>query len=78
MIWSLGSLAKNFKVRERFNLDVRFDVQKPFKRPGFVNPSAVMNFAAPGTFGKPTVDSQQDWCCLGGAFAGSHIVKLSF
>jgi hypothetical protein len=23
----------------------------------FVNPSAVVNFAAPGTFGKPTVDS---------------------
>lgn len=33
------------------------DHQNPFKRFVFANPSAVVNFAAPGMFGKPTVDS---------------------
>jgi hypothetical protein len=77
MIWSEVSLAKNIRFRERFNLDTRFDVQNPFKRPNFSNPSSVVNLTNPGTFGKPT-STVGSWCCLGGTFVGTFGVKLWF
>ena len=77
MIWSQVSLAKNLKVKERYNLDVRFDIQNPFKRPNFVNPVAVANLTNPGTFGKPTA-TVGSWSSLGGSFLATLGVKLEF
>ncbi len=77
MIWSQVSLAKNVKVRERLNCDVRFDIQNPFKRPNFVNPVAVTNLTNPGTFGKPTA-TVGSWSGLGGSFLATLGVKLWF
>ena len=71
------SLAKNVKVREKLNCDVRFDIQNPFKRPNFVNPVAVTNLTNPGTFGKPTA-TVGSWSGLGGSFLATLGVKLWF
>ncbi len=77
LIWSQGSLAKNIKVRERYNLDLRFDINNVFKRPNFGNPSSTVNLLSPGAFGKPT-STIGGWCCLGGQFAGTFVAKLWF
>ena len=77
LIWSQGSLAKNIKVRERYNLDVRFDINNVFKRPNFSNPSSTVNLLSPGLFGKPT-GTIGGFCCLGGQYVGTFIVKLWF
>jgi hypothetical protein len=77
LIWSQGSLAKNVKFRERYNLDVRFDINNIFKRPNFSNPGSVVNLVNPGLFGKP-VGTIGGFCCLGGQYVGTFIVKLWF
>jgi hypothetical protein len=77
MNWSQGSLAKNIKVRERYNMDVRFDIQNIFKRPNFSKPNSTVNLINPGTFGKPT-GTVGGWCCLGGQFAGTLALKFWF
>ena len=75
--WTQTSVAKNFKFKERYNLDVRFDAQNIFKTPNYKNPNSVVNLSNPSAFGKPTatvsgIDS------LGGRFVGYFQVKLSF
>jgi hypothetical protein len=75
--WTQTSVAKTFKFKEKYNLDVRFDAQNIFKLPNYQNPNAVVNLTNPSAFGKPTaavsgIDS------LGGRFVGYFIVKLSF
>jgi hypothetical protein len=77
LIWSQGSLSKNIKVKERYNLDIRFDINNVFKEPNFVNPSSAVNLLNPGLFGKPTA-TQGGWCCLGGQFTGTFVAKLWF
>ena len=69
MKWSRASLSKTVRVKERVNLEVRFDVQDVFKNTYFTNPSSTVNFSAPGTFGKPT-GAYSSWCCLSGPFVG--------
>jgi hypothetical protein len=75
--WTQGSLQKNITFRERFNFEVRYDINNIFKQPNFVNPSAIVNLKSPGLFGKPT-STQGGWCCLGGQFVSNLIVKFSF
>jgi Carboxypeptidase regulatory-like domain len=77
LVWSQGSLAKNIKVKETYNLDIRFDINNIFKAPNFINPSSTVNLLSPGLFGKPT-STQGGWCCLGGQFTGTFVVKLWF
>jgi hypothetical protein len=77
LIWSQGSLSKNIKFKERYNLDVRFDINNVFKEPNFSNPSSQVNLLNPGLFGKPT-GTQGGWCCLGGQFTGTFVAKLWF
>ncbi|MCC6862299.1 MAG: TonB-dependent receptor [Bryobacterales bacterium] len=77
LIWSQGSLAKTVTVREKYNLDVRFDINNVFKRPNFSNPNSTVNLLSPGTFGKPT-GTVGGWCCLGGQFTGTFALRLWF
>ena len=77
LIWSQGSLAKTVKFYERYNLDIRFDMNNVFKRPNFSNPNSSVNITNPGTFGKPT-GTVGGWCCLGGSYVADFVVKLWF
>ncbi len=52
--WTQTSVSKNFKFREKYNLDVRFDAQNVFKTPNFRNPNSVVNLTNPSAFGRPT------------------------
>ena len=52
--WSQGNIAKTITVKEKYNLDVRFDINNIFKSPNFSNPASSVNIVNPGLFGKPT------------------------
>jgi hypothetical protein len=52
--WTQTSVSKNFKFREKYNLDVRFDAQNVFKTPNFRNPNSVVNLTNPSAFGRAT------------------------
>ena len=75
--WSQGNIAKTITFKERYNLDIRFDINNVFKSPNFSNPTAAVNIVNPGLFGKPT-GTVGGWCCLGGQFAGLFVAKLWF
>jgi len=77
MNWSQGNIAKTITFKERYNLDIRFDINNVFKSPNFSNPTAAVNIVNPGLFGKPT-GTVGGWCCLGGQFAGLFVAKLWF
>ena len=77
LIWSQGNLAKTITVKDRYNMDIRFDINNIFKRPNFINPVSAVNLVNPGTFGKPT-GTQGGWCCLGGQFSGLLVLRLWF
>ena len=56
---------------------VRYDIKNVFDEPNFANPSAVVNLNSPGLFGKP-VGTVGGWCCLGGQFVSTLVLKSSF
>ncbi len=77
LIWSQGNLAKTITVKEKYNLDIRFDINNIFKRANFINPTSAVNLVNPGLFGKPT-GTVGGWCCLGGQFSGLFVARLWF
>ncbi len=77
MTWTQGNLAKTITVKEKYNLDLRFDINNIFKVAVFNNPSASVNITNPGLFGKPT-GTAGGWCCLGGQFSGLFVARLWF
>ncbi|MCC6589498.1 MAG: carboxypeptidase regulatory-like domain-containing protein [Bryobacterales bacterium] len=77
LMWSQGNLAKTITLKERYNFDIRFDINNVFKSPNFTNPTSAVNIVNPGLFGKPT-GTVGGWCCLGGQFAGLLVLKLHF
>jgi hypothetical protein len=54
--YSQVSAKKNFKFKERWNLQVRLDFQNPFHNYGFSPPTNVVDFKNPRLFGKITSD----------------------
>ena len=54
--FSQVSVKKNFKIKERFNLQVRYDFQNPFHNFAFNAPTNSVDFKNPQLFGKITGD----------------------
>ncbi|MDQ2898259.1 MAG: TonB-dependent receptor [Acidobacteriota bacterium] len=54
--YSQISAKKNFKFRERWNFQVRLDMQNPFHNYGFSAPTNTVDFKNPRLFGKITSD----------------------
>jgi hypothetical protein len=54
--YSQFSAKKNFKLSERFNLQLRYDFQNPFHNYAFSAPSNTLDFKNPNLFGKITSD----------------------
>ncbi len=77
LTWSQGNLAKTITVKERYNLDLRLDINNIFKTANFSNPTPSVNLTNPGLFGKPT-GVLGGWCCLGGSFSGLFVARLWF
>ena len=56
MAWAQISLQKNFKIKERFQTQLRWDMQNAFKTYNFTGPTTTVDFRNPQTFGKLTDD----------------------
>jgi hypothetical protein len=76
IIYSQASASKNFKIRERWNLQFRFDMQNPFHNYGFANPSTQVDFLNPQLFGKITGD--QTTASFAGEPLMNFVLKLSW
>jgi hypothetical protein len=52
LVWSQVSAKKNFRFHDRYNLQVRWDMQNAFKTYNFDPPTTTVDFLNPLTFGK--------------------------
>jgi hypothetical protein len=52
LLWAQVSAQKNFKIRERFNAQFRWDFQNALKTYNFTGPGTAVDFRNPQTFGK--------------------------
>lgn len=52
LVWAQISAQKNFKIRERFNAQLRWDFQNALKNYNFTGPGTTVDFRNPQTFGK--------------------------
>ncbi len=76
LLWSQVSAQKNFKFRERWNLQVRWDFQNPFHNYNFNPPTTTVDFLNPKTFGKLSAD--QRTASIGGQSLMNLTVQLSW
>ncbi|HYM09151.1 MAG TPA: TonB-dependent receptor [Bryobacterales bacterium] len=58
LLWSQVSAQKNFKFRERWNVQLRWDFQNPFHNYNFNPPTTTVDFQNPKTFGKLSADQR--------------------
>jgi hypothetical protein len=56
MAWAQFSLQKNFRFKERYQAQLRWDMQNAFKTYNFTGPTSTVDFRNPQTFGKLTDD----------------------
>jgi len=56
MAWAQFSLQKNFRIKERLQTQLRWDMQNAFKTFNFTGPTTTVDFRNPQTFGKLTDD----------------------
>ena len=52
LVWAQASVQKNFRFKERFNAQIRWDMQNALKTYNFTGPSTTVDFVNPRTFGK--------------------------
>lgn len=52
MVWAQVSAQKNFRIKERFNAQFRWDFQNALKTYNFTGPGTTVDFRNPQTFGK--------------------------
>ena len=58
LVWSTVSAKKNFRFRERFNLQVRWDMNNPLKTFNFDPPTTSVDSLNPKSFGKISSDQR--------------------
>ena len=58
LLWSQVSAQKNWMIRERMKVQLRWDFQNPFHNYNWNNPSSTVNFTTPKLFGKLTADQR--------------------
>jgi len=52
LVWAQASVQKNFRFKERYNAQIRWDMQNALKTYNFTGPSTTVDFVNPRTFGK--------------------------
>src|SRR6185436_2608575 len=77
LFWHQLSMAKQFRIKERNRISLRFDVNNPFKRYFFSRPNTTVNFTSPTTFGKIT-STQGQFSGQGGQYYMHAIFKFEF
>ena len=58
LLWSQVSAQKNWMIKERFGVQLRWDFQNPFHNYNWSNPTLAVNFRDPASFGKITADQR--------------------
>ena len=58
LLWSQVSAQKNWAIKERLHVQLRWDFQNPFHNYNWSNPSSTVNFTTPQLFGKLTSDQR--------------------
>ena len=58
LLWSQVSAQKNWKIKERWGVQLRWDFQNPFHNYNWSNPTLAVNFRDPASFGKITSDQR--------------------
>lgn len=58
LLWSQVSAQKNWRVKERVGIQLRWDFQNPFHNYNWANPTLAVNFRDPTSFGKLTADQR--------------------
>jgi hypothetical protein len=58
LLWSQFSGQKNWKIRERFGIQLRYDFQNPFHNYNWSNPDLTVNYRNPQLFGKLLSDQR--------------------
>ena len=76
LVWSQVSAQKNFKVKERLDVQLRWDFQNAFKTYNFNPPTTTVDFQNPKTFAKLTSDPRT--ASLGGQPLMNLTLKLQF
>jgi hypothetical protein len=56
LVWAQASVQKNFRFKERFNAQIRWDMQNALKTYNFTGPTTTVDFVNPRTFGRLTDD----------------------
>ena len=69
--YSQVSAKKNFKFKERWNLQLRYAFQNPFHNYGFAAPTNTVDFRNPQNFGKVTGDPTT------ASFGGQPLMNLT-
>lgn len=72
------SVKKTIRVRERYTIQVRLDMNNPFKSWAFSNPTSVVDYTNPRLFGKITSVPQTSPGAFGGAPLMDLAVKFSW
>jgi hypothetical protein len=76
LIWEQASAQKNFRLSERFRLQLRWDFQNALKTYNFNKPTRSVDFKNPRTFGK--VSSDPRTASLGGQPLMNLTLQLSW
>ena len=58
LLWSQVSAKKNWLIKERYGVQLRWDFQNPFHNYNWANPSTQVNFTTPQLFGKLLADQR--------------------
>jgi hypothetical protein len=58
LLWSEVSAQKNWRIKERVGVQLRWDFQNPFHNYNWSNPTLTVNYRDPSSFGKITADQR--------------------
>ena len=72
------SASKEWKFRERFTTESRFDFQNPLKWFNLSAPNTVVNFTNPATFGKVSTSTSDEGTTANAGGQGLMNITLSF
>jgi len=71
LLWSTVSAQKNFRWKERYNAQIRWDFQNALKTYNFNPPTTTVDFRNPRTFGKVSSDPRT------ASFGGQPLMNLT-
>ena len=72
------SLSKNFNFRERYRVQIRWDMFNAFNRTQFSNPNNDYNPSATSNFGQITGDNNLTYTGYGSGRVGQAALKFYF